>query len=349
LSPTYYSFQKSDHGYLHPLAYDSPDDNTLTQRFHSFLPTQTPQDFTISPLPSKILSWITLVLQVGESSLTAPRKRQTKTKTKSGDAGNISAHEVASKLTPSSLLYTSFLGLYRTAKWSRNGELAGSRSKPVVGGTVLTAASSLAAVFRNDHRPSPLHHEGSTKLRPVFRVLLRAYGNQDPAPNRQKSITPRLLRALFDSSGAKTVALRDTLSSVLLCLSRLGVYKNKASRENKSDCPGGSCFRSSAKKTLPHHSTNLLALAKYVTIIFVDQKSGKKMDTRTQKRTGLPFLCPVLRFISLVLQIRRMVPNANASTNISTIVLNKSVLQITSTYTRTQKQAPKSTHPKART
>jgi hypothetical protein len=64
------------------------------------------------------------------------------------------------------------LRLYRTAKWSHEGKLAGSRSTPVVGGTVRTAASSLAAAFRNDHPPSPLHHEVGTTLCSVFRALL---------------------------------------------------------------------------------------------------------------------------------------------------------------------------------
>jgi hypothetical protein len=79
-----------------------------------------------------------------------------------------------------------------------------------------------------------------------------------------------------------------------------------------------------------------VTLAIYITIIFVDQKSGKKMDARTQKRTGLPFLCPVLRFVSLVQRIRRMIPNATDDTPISTIMINHSVLKITSTYVRTQ-------------
>jgi hypothetical protein len=100
------SFENSDRGYLHPLAYDSPADNVLTKRFHLFLPTQIPPGFTISPLPSGILSWITLVLQVAESSLTAAKKRQTKAKTEFGDAGSTSARAVVSELTPSSLLYT---------------------------------------------------------------------------------------------------------------------------------------------------------------------------------------------------------------------------------------------------
>jgi hypothetical protein len=212
---------------------------------------------------------------------------------------------------------------------------------PVVGGTVRTAASSLAAAFRNDHRPSPLHHESSTNLRPVFRALLRAYDNQDPALNQQKAITPRLLRALLDSSGAQTITLHDSAPSVTADLV-LGsfFFACRACEYTKTTLPGktkvivlgGVIFRSLTKKTLPHATPNLLSLAEFVTIIFVDQKNGKKMDARTQQRMGLPFLCPVLRFVSLVQRIRRMLPNATTDTPISTIVVNNSVLQVTSTY-----------------
>jgi hypothetical protein len=64
-----------------------------------------PLAFIISLLPNEILSWITLVLQVGKSSLKADKRHRPKTKTESGDGGETSAHAVASKLTPSSLLY----------------------------------------------------------------------------------------------------------------------------------------------------------------------------------------------------------------------------------------------------
>jgi hypothetical protein len=107
-------------------------------------------------------------------------------------------------------------------------------------------------------------------------------------------------------------------------------------RTPKAIVLSGVIFRSKTKKPLPHHQPNLLALASYLTIIFVDQKSGKKMDARTQQQTGLPFLCPVLRFVSLVQQIRHMIPTANNTTDISTIVINNSILKITSTYVRTQ-------------
>jgi hypothetical protein len=56
------SFEGESRGEPHPLAFDSPDDELLTARFHTYLPTQIPPDFSISRLPKEILSWITLVL-----------------------------------------------------------------------------------------------------------------------------------------------------------------------------------------------------------------------------------------------------------------------------------------------
>ena len=51
----------------HPLAYNNPSDAVLTQRFHTHLPSQIPESFTISPLPDEIFSWICQVLQLNHS------------------------------------------------------------------------------------------------------------------------------------------------------------------------------------------------------------------------------------------------------------------------------------------
>ncbi len=137
----------------------------------------------------------------------------------------------------------------------------------MVGGTVRNAASSLATALRNNHQPSPLHHQGGTNLRPVFRALLRAYDNQDPAPNRQKAITPRLLCALFESSGADTVALMDSAPSVAADLV-LGSFffacraceytKTKTPGKTQVIALGGVIFRSKTKQTLSHDNPDLV-------------------------------------------------------------------------------------------
>jgi hypothetical protein len=169
--------------------------------------------------------------------------------------------------------------------------------------------------------------------------------NQDPAPNRQKAITPRLLRALFNSSGTDIIALRDSAPSITTNLV-LGSFffacwaceytKTKLPGKTKVIVLGSVIFRSKTKQTLPPSTPDLLNLAAYVTIIFVEQKSGKKMDARTQRRTGHPFLRPILRSVSLVQRVLRTIPNATNNTPISTMLINTSILLITSTYVCTQ-------------
>ena len=48
-----------DRGKAHPLAYDDPPNDILTQRFRDYLPSQVPANFEICQLSSEILSWVT--------------------------------------------------------------------------------------------------------------------------------------------------------------------------------------------------------------------------------------------------------------------------------------------------
>jgi hypothetical protein len=73
------------------------------------------------------------------------------------------------------------------------------------------------------------------------------------------------------------------------------------------------------KADLDHKDKELSTKAEYVTITFVNEKNGNKMDTRTQQRTDDEYLCPVLRFVSIVQWILRNVPNAGPDTKINTI------------------------------
>jgi hypothetical protein len=100
------SFEGTARGYAHPLAPDFPSDSILTERFHSCIPQLIPEDFAISPLPSEILSFLTLALQTIESSLIQSKKSPTKNETECGAGGSPSAQRPASTLTPSSLSYS---------------------------------------------------------------------------------------------------------------------------------------------------------------------------------------------------------------------------------------------------
>jgi hypothetical protein len=92
-------------GKKHPIAFDDPPNNVLTQRFHEHYPSQIPAAFEILPLPNEILSWATLVLQTAELSLTANKRGPTRTKIGPGAAGEDSAERQGTTLTPSSLTY----------------------------------------------------------------------------------------------------------------------------------------------------------------------------------------------------------------------------------------------------
>jgi hypothetical protein len=92
-------------GKRHPIAYDDPPNDVLTQRFHLYYPEQIPEGFEILQLPSEILSWVSSVLQIAASSLIADKKEATKSRTAPGGDGGDSATGLGSELTPSSLVY----------------------------------------------------------------------------------------------------------------------------------------------------------------------------------------------------------------------------------------------------
>jgi hypothetical protein len=89
-------------------------------------------------------------------------------------------------------------------------------------------------------------------------------------------------------------------------------------------------FRDRRKRILPFPCN--VTDAEYVTITFKDQKNGKKMDVRTQQRTGDPVLCPVLRLHSLKSRIVQNVPNHTDDTTINTLQLAGRTVSISSLY-----------------
>jgi hypothetical protein len=54
-------------------------------------------------------------------------------------------------------------------------------------------------------------------------------------------------------------------------------------------------FHDKRMRVIPHTHPRLEQVAEYVTVTFEDQKNGIKMDSRSQRRTGDPKLCPTTR------------------------------------------------------
>jgi hypothetical protein len=214
---------------------------------------------------------------------------------------------------------------------------------PVVSSTVRDAASSLAAAFRHNHRLSPFHEQGRSHLLPVVQSLLKAYDNVDSPSNQQKAITPKLLRCLHSSTGIGTLTLRDTLPATTADLTIGAFFFAKRSCEfSTTRKPGRTkivtiqyvLFRNRLKRIIPRCADDLLVRAEYVTITFVSQKNGKKMDLWTQRQTGDPFLCPVLRYGSVIRRILCQNPLAPHETVINTIQIGTKTGTITNNYVR---------------
>jgi hypothetical protein len=110
-------------GKRHPIAFDDPPNDVLTQRFHLYYPEQIPANFEISQLPSEILSWVSSVLQIAASSLTADRKAATRTTTEHGGDGLGSAPKQDAVLTPSSLVYPQSSANFSVELSSRASEI----------------------------------------------------------------------------------------------------------------------------------------------------------------------------------------------------------------------------------
>lgn len=89
----------------HPIAFNNPPDDILTQHFHTHYSAQILASFKICRLPDKILSLALLVLQTAALSLTAGKKAVMRATTASGANGVASALKQESILIPSSLVY----------------------------------------------------------------------------------------------------------------------------------------------------------------------------------------------------------------------------------------------------
>jgi hypothetical protein len=77
------------------------------------------------------------------------------------------------------------------------------------------ATSQVAATFQNHFEPSPFYVEGSTNLRNQINELCRSYKNVDPPPKKQKAITPKLLRWMFQLAEVGIPLLHDQPFAVI--------------------------------------------------------------------------------------------------------------------------------------
>jgi hypothetical protein len=241
------------------------------------------------------------------------------------------------------LIMRSFLSLYRMARWRPTGAILGQRPRPVVSSTVRDAAGHLASSFRSHFQQSPFHLEGSSQLLPTIRTLLKAFDNSDPPPERQKAITPKFLRQFFKFLSAEPTAGSASTMAHIADLVLGAFFFAMRSCEHTKSVPLGQTkrvrmgcfvFRTASRRVLLHRDPKLLHHAHFVTIVFEDQKNGKKMDARTHSRSGHKFLCPVLRWGSAVQRIIATIPNWTESTTLCSTVLDAEPIEIGNAFVR---------------
>jgi hypothetical protein len=100
------------------------------------------------------------------------------------------------------LVLRAFLVCLRVSDFTASGSVCGLRKRPMVASTLRDATSALAAAFRDRIQSSPHHLQDGIRLVPAVRALLRAFDNILPPEQRQKAITLKLLRKLWEISEA---------------------------------------------------------------------------------------------------------------------------------------------------
>ena len=208
--------------------------------------------------------------------------------------------------------------------------------------TVRDATSNLGSAFRNHHEPSPVHLPHGSQLLPSIRSLLRAFKNLDPPKDTEKAVTPKLLRCVFCFAGG---AVDDRTAYAQAADTTIGgfFFAMRSCEHTKAPVPGKTklvtlgclVFRGADKRPISRDSPSLATLAQYVTVTFIDQKNGVKMDSRTQTRTGDAVLCPVLRWASAVRRILQTIPGANDDTPVCSVRLGDKVKLVSNSFIKT--------------
>jgi hypothetical protein len=171
----------------------------------------------------------------------------------------------------------------------------------MVSKTIRAAAGHLAATFRVPGRPSPLHDKGKRgeagELRPVLNDLFRAFKASDGPLEKQKALTPDLLRDMAKSYeqmgevGRHTADL--TVGAYFFAMRACEFCKTPRRGKTRLLALENVEFRDTRKRVISHDDPELLRRARFVTITFVDQKNREKFEKRTQPRTRRKWLCPV--------------------------------------------------------
>jgi hypothetical protein len=164
-------------------------------------------------------------------------------------------------------------------------------------------------------------------MHPSLKALFKAFENADRPTKHQTAMMPKLLQKLLKASHhsflletASAVAA-DLVIGAFFFAMRRSCECSKPATSGQTKCIDfdGFMFRTTTDAVIEHSFADLLTKTEHITVTFVNQKNGKKMDSRTQGRRKDPHLCPVIRHGTQVQQILRTLPSTTGLTAINTI------------------------------
>jgi outer membrane lipopolysaccharide assembly protein LptE/RlpB len=125
-------------------------------------------------------------------------------------------------------------------------------------------------------------------------------------------VTPAFLRDMYEFAQDKPEWVRHAADLVL------GAYffAMRACEFCLTEKPGRTrrlttanvVFRDGQGRVMSHLDKQLEESAMFVTVCFVDQKNGVKMEKRSHRRSGEKVLCPVLSWIAIISRIYEDIP-----------------------------------------
>ena len=178
----------------------------------------------------------------------------------------------------------------------------------MAGKTIRKAAVSLAASFRNRIGRSSLHqgHKKDSEFWNDLRLLFRAMENTSPNTKQQKAVTPQLLRAMVHSSSEDVINDPEDHATDLIVGGYFFAMRScefaKAAKEGRTKMIrlGGIKFYNKKHREINHRDPRLIQKARFVWILFEEQKNLEKNKSRTQKASGDINLCGVRVFACVV-------------------------------------------------
>ena len=152
----------------------------------------------------------------------------------------------------------------------------------------------------------------------AIRELIKAFSALDGPKKKQKSVTTELLCDMLELTkemGEFHQHSADLIVGAYFFAMRACEYaKTKTPGQTETLSLGNITFRDKRRRILSHDDPLLEEKAAYVTICFVNQKNGLKMDRRTQARSNHDELCPVRSWARVCKRVRRTTGHCDDNT-----------------------------------